>query len=195
MRVTATGVTPPGVYAPVPTTRLPAGQVAMTCFGEVLSVPLHLVTVSQPLKPGRPAEPCAPGSPLGPCAPASPCGPGSPFAPCGPESPFGPWGPAGSWPGLKSAASSVPSLTLRPVTAFCRIFGLVTALFLSCAAPTEFLARIRFPAAWPSGVEPNTATTSAVAAMMMAVLDLNIVLLLSSLGAVSRRGLTLTSWM
>src|SRR5919197_4907895 len=52
--------------------------------------------------------------------------PWSPLGPCGPGSPFGPFGPAGSWPALKSAASSEPSRTFAELTAFFLSFGPVT---------------------------------------------------------------------
>jgi hypothetical protein len=55
-------------------------------------------------------------------------------------------------------------LTLRPVT----------ALLLSWATPTEFFGKIRLPAAWPSGVETETAITRAVAARRVLGFGLNI---------------------
>src|SRR5262249_35563254 len=91
--------------------------------------------------------------------PERPGDPVSPFGPCGPA------GPAGSWPALKSAAMSQPFLTFAPVI----------ALFLICAAPTEFFGTISRLAACPSGVVPNRATTSAVTAIVGVILDLNIV--------------------
>src|SRR5262245_10752852 len=114
--------------------------------------------------------------------------PGSPFGPCRPRSPFCPCRPGRSWPALKSAASSVPSFTLAPVTeseaslapltAFLASFLPETELFFSCAAPTEFFGSTSLPAAWPSGVAPNTATTRAVTATTVVSFDVNIVRLL-----------------
>ena len=63
-------------------------------------------------------------------------------------------------PALKSAATSVPSFTLRPVT----------APFFSWPAPTEFFGRTNLAAAWLSGVDPSTATTRAVTATIIVVL-------------------------
>jgi uncharacterized membrane protein len=86
--------------------------------------------------------PLIPAGPAGPRSPLSPFAPGAPGSPFGPVSPLSPFGPAWNVPGLKSAAVRLPFFTFGPVTAF----------FFSCAVPTEFFARIRFPAAWPSGV-------------------------------------------
>ena len=86
------------------------------------------------------------------------------MAPAMPGAPASPFGPAGSWPALKSAARRDPSFTLRPVTAF----------FLICGAPTELLGKTILEAARPSGVEPRTATTSAVTATMVLSFDLDI---------------------
>jgi hypothetical protein len=61
---------------------------------------------------------------------------------------------------LKSAAASVPFLTL----------ALVTAFLLICGVPTERLGRISVPAAWLIGAEPKTATRSAVAASAVGAL-------------------------
>src|SRR5262245_27445437 len=127
--------------------------------------------------PAGPEGPAGPVAPLAPTAPVNPVGPGSPFGPCRPVSPFGPCAPAGSWPALKSEASREPFATLTLVTAFLRILAPATAFFFSCAAPTEFLATTRPAAAWPSGVEPTTATASAVAARIVAVLAEEVVVL------------------
>src|SRR5271165_5974624 len=61
-----------------------------------------------PATPVLPVAPVMPADPAWPVSPLIPCGPVTPFDPCGPDSPLGPVAPAGSWPALKSFASSVP---------------------------------------------------------------------------------------
>ena len=56
----------------------------------------------------------------------------SPVAPSAPLAPVAPSLPAGSWPALKSAASSDLSFTFADVTAF----------VLICVAPTEFFGSL-----------------------------------------------------
>src|SRR5512146_2727291 len=109
---------------------------------------------------------------VAPGLPFSPLAPWIPWIPRGPGSPFG---PAGSWPALKSAAMSEPFFTLALVTAFLASFLPATAFFFNCTAPTEFLGRTSLLAAWPSEVEPKTATTRAVTAMIVEIFDLNMV--------------------
>ena len=80
-----------------------------------MSVSIRRTTAELCAAPGDPASPFGPGGPV------------SPFAPAGPASPFGPGGPVlprGTWPVLKSWASSDPLRTWRVPTL---LFGSVTA--------------------------------------------------------------------
>src|SRR5215213_3606335 len=86
------GVTPPA------TARSPGWQLTVTLCCDPAPIetgaPSRTMTL---VAPGAPASPLSPG---GPCSPGRPCGPGD---------------PAGSWPALKSLASSDRSLTLDEV--------------------------------------------------------------------------------
>ena len=95
-----------------------------------------------------------------PSAPWGPCGPVAPFGPCGPVAPRA---PAGNCPGLKSADSNEPSLTLRLVTASLARSTFLTCPFLICAEPTLFFDN--FTAAYPL---PPSATKSASVATTLA---------------------------
>ncbi len=63
---------------------------------------------------------------------------------------------------MKSAGRSDPFRTFNEVTALFLSFGVVTAPFLSCGVPIVGRWAMSPWAASPTGVEPNTAITTAV---------------------------------
>src|SRR3954452_14175073 len=83
-----------------------------------------------------PGSPVSPFPPRGPASPAGPCGPGGPAGPAAPAWPSSRL-VAGSWPGLKSRASSDPSLTFDEVTASRAIVRDVTEPRASLTAAYE----------------------------------------------------------
>src|SRR5262245_13138737 len=106
--------------------------------------------------PGGPGSPFGPGSPLGPWAPVAPCGRADPAAPAGPVT----WiTELGSFPLLASRAYEDAGC---PPSAFA-LFAVpaTVAYFAFCASGTTFDSAPT--AAPPAGVDPSTATASAVA--------------------------------
>src|ERR1051326_5698274 len=100
-------------YAPVATIGWPA--TALPKFKRYVPVPGFAASVMPPdcaaIPPSARTSAHFSEAPLPP-APAGPCGP------AGPVGPAGPTGPRGSWPRLKSLASSEWSLTWTVVTLF-----------------------------------------------------------------------------
>src|SRR5581483_922882 len=97
-----------------------------------------------------PPAPPVPAGPAGPCGPRSPCGPLAPITPSD----------SGSFPSLPTTGI-VPG---APESAERRPFSLevLPAFFANPAVLANGTTAVnRSPAAWPSGVAPRTATTSA----------------------------------
>lgn len=130
------------VNAPPPSTRLPAGQIAPSCFTADESNADTCWTISYPLMPAVPAGPCAPGAPCGPgmpCGPVSPFGPGPPAGPCvpgSPLSPFGPGPPAGPCAPGSPLSPFGPATPIGPVAPVAPVSPCGPAWFqVSCSSP------------------------------------------------------------